>query len=94
MVWVWKFEESWKDTFPWVVHNANQDVMYCSISYVEGFRLCKSAVLCILAVDQRESIASILLFITTCQSSSDSNSECDLHIKRLKNNTVNKYTIT
>ena len=27
-------------------------------------------------------------------SSSDSNSECDLHIKRLKNNTVNKYTIT
>ena len=26
-----KFQESWKDTFPWVVHGANQDVMYCSI---------------------------------------------------------------
>lgn len=26
-----KFQESWKDAFPWVVHDANQDVMYCSI---------------------------------------------------------------
>ena len=25
-----KFQESWKETFPWVVHDANQDVMYCS----------------------------------------------------------------
>ena len=32
-----KFQESWKDTFLWVVHNANQNVMYCSIcTPVEG----------------------------------------------------------
>ena len=28
---VQKFQESWKDASPWVVHDANQDVMYCSI---------------------------------------------------------------
>ena len=31
-----KFQEFWKDTFLWVTHDANQDVMYCSISYVES----------------------------------------------------------
>ena len=29
-VWVWKLHH-WKDTFLWVVHDANQDVMYCPI---------------------------------------------------------------
>lgn len=29
-VWIRKFPESLKDTFPWVVHDANQDMMYCS----------------------------------------------------------------
>ena len=31
-----KFQEFWKDTFLWVIHDANQDVIYCSISYVES----------------------------------------------------------
>lgn len=26
-----KFQQFWKETFPWEVHNANKDVMYCSI---------------------------------------------------------------
>ena len=26
-----KFQESWKETFLWVVHDVNEDVMYCSI---------------------------------------------------------------
>ena len=26
-----KFQESWKETFLWVVHNVNEDVIYCSI---------------------------------------------------------------
>ena len=41
---VQKFQEFWKDTFLWVVHDVNQDVMYCSISYVEGIpplQICK-----------------------------------------------------
>ena len=29
-----KFQEFWKDTFLWVINDANQDVMYCSISYM------------------------------------------------------------
>ena len=31
-----KFQEFWKDTLLWVIHDANQDVMYCFISYVES----------------------------------------------------------
>ena len=30
-----KFQESWKDTFSWVVHDANQDVMYCSAAFAK-----------------------------------------------------------
>lgn len=31
-----KFQESWKETFPWVVHDANKDVslMYCSVTWI------------------------------------------------------------
>ena len=52
-----KFQESWKDTFQWVVHNVNQDVMYCSICrrYPTFANL---QVLCTLAV---ESIAYITI---------------------------------
>ena len=34
-----KFQEFWKDTFLWAIHDANQDLMYCSISYVESIPL-------------------------------------------------------